>query len=439
MKKRHPVLEDKHSESRDKKLVVNGVKFDPEDMDQALETDNQQKQNVALSELEVKHESGVLLETERKLSLNGVPLESADSNQTGSKVLLGQQNEKPSNNRVLMESEETKLQIENQTWQTHKYLVQTMGPSELENKKQENGAFLESRNRKLSANGVPPESGDNNQTENQPLAELQNWKQSENWVGSEDTNPLENGSQLESKVKTLLEEKSESGKAQLGSRKTKAEKATLLPRRASKRLAGLEAEAVALDITCPKRFHGVAIKHLAADHALESTPSSLADQVSEQLDHLISNLQPDLGHTVGSTLSSCADQVSSNFDDFNFSLQADSTSCTPQETKGTEQQPEEPLVEPQVDQKPESPPILPFGDSWLDPCFEFAFKTLTGDIPAAMDTTAIEDYFQQQLGVGQSQNLSSNGELQSEVLFEPGKDMVGPIQGGKPEEKGKSH
>ncbi|KAF6149000.1 hypothetical protein GIB67_009619 [Kingdonia uniflora] len=38
--------------------------------------------------------------------------------------------------------------------------------------------------------------------------------------------------------------------------------------------------------------------------------------------------------------------------------------------------------------EPESSFIFPFGDSWPDPCLEFAFKTLTGAIP-------VEDYFEQ--------------------------------------------
>ncbi|XP_020570957.1 uncharacterized protein LOC110018072 isoform X2 [Phalaenopsis equestris] len=38
-----------------------------------------------------------------------------------------------------------------------------------------------------------------------------------------------------------------------------------------------------------------------------------------------------------------------------------------------------------------------FGDSWSDPCLEFAFKTLTGDLPVLDDAIAIQEYFQQQI------------------------------------------
>ncbi|KAJ8642832.1 hypothetical protein MRB53_004580 [Persea americana] len=482
VKKPSFTAEDKLAGSRDKKLLVNGVILESEDKNKELKTDQQLTQNTAMSELEVvQQENKVLLEAgNRKLSCSGVPLESSASNHTGNEVLLGPRYGKPSDNCMSMESDDTKQQIENQTLETHKHLVQNMVFSELEDEKQESGALLESRNEKLSGE-VLPESGANNQVVNETLPELQGRKQSEAIVSeetkplengalpelqrrkqsevivSENTKPLENGARFESEVKTALEENCKSG-TRLRSRKAKAEKATL-PRRASKRLAGFEAEGVALDITPPKRSHRVATMQLEADHALESTPSSLAEQVSEQLDQLIFNLQVDPTHDVGSTLSFCAEQASKPNDESKFSLQADCSPCTPQGNKGTEgqpekhvdctplgnkrteEQPEKPLVEePQLDEKPEYPPILPFGDSWLDPCIEFAFKTLTGDIPEVMDTTAIEDYFQQQLEVSPPQNLASDGMLQSELLFQPSKDVVvGPVEGGKPEEKGKHH
>jgi len=37
-----------------------------------------------------------------------------------------------------------------------------------------------------------------------------------------------------------------------------------------------------------------------------------------------------------------------------------------------------------------------FGNIWSDPCIEFAFKTLTGNIPVLDDTTAVTDYFPEQ-------------------------------------------
>jgi len=51
-----------------------------------------------------------------------------------------------------------------------------------------------------------------------------------------------------------------------------------------------------------------------------------------------------------------------------------------------------------------------FGNIWSDPCIEFAFKTLTGDIPVLDDTTAVTDYFpeQQDLNKGQAPNCAGS-------------------------------
>jgi hypothetical protein len=51
-----------------------------------------------------------------------------------------------------------------------------------------------------------------------------------------------------------------------------------------------------------------------------------------------------------------------------------------------------------------------FGNIWSDPCIEFAFKTLTGDIPVLDDTTAVTDYFpeQQDLNKGPAPNCAGS-------------------------------
>ncbi|XAR71729.1 hypothetical protein NMG60_11018132 [Bertholletia excelsa] len=50
---------------------------------------------------------------------------------------------------------------------------------------------------------------------------------------------------------------------------------------------------------------------------------------------------------------------------------------------------------------------LPLGDSWGDPCIEFAVKTLTGAIPVA-DDWGIQDYLQQQLTSSESKGEKSS-------------------------------
>jgi hypothetical protein len=51
-----------------------------------------------------------------------------------------------------------------------------------------------------------------------------------------------------------------------------------------------------------------------------------------------------------------------------------------------------------------------FGNAWSDPCLEFAFKTLTGDIPVLDDTAAVADYYPQQpdLNKGTTPNCSTS-------------------------------
>ncbi|TVU43262.1 hypothetical protein EJB05_09717, partial [Eragrostis curvula] len=51
-----------------------------------------------------------------------------------------------------------------------------------------------------------------------------------------------------------------------------------------------------------------------------------------------------------------------------------------------------------------------FGNAWSDPCIEFAFKTLTGDIPVLDDTAAVTDYYpqQQDLNKGTGPNCSAS-------------------------------
>ncbi|KAJ0966717.1 hypothetical protein J5N97_023634 [Dioscorea zingiberensis] len=56
---------------------------------------------------------------------------------------------------------------------------------------------------------------------------------------------------------------------------------------------------------------------------------------------------------------------------------------------------------------PGSPVTLSLGDLWADPCFEFAFRTLTSDLPDFDDCMAIQGYFQNQLVSPQSSRPSS--------------------------------
>uniref|UniRef100_A0A9I9CLZ9 Uncharacterized protein n=1 Tax=Cucumis melo TaxID=3656 RepID=A0A9I9CLZ9_CUCME len=56
--------------------------------------------------------------------------------------------------------------------------------------------------------------------------------------------------------------------------------------------------------------------------------------------------------------------------------------------------------------KNEIPLSFPFGDSWADPCLDFAFKTLTGAIPID-DSLEIQSFFEERLESSRSQKDSS--------------------------------
>ncbi|KAK1283196.1 hypothetical protein QJS10_CPB21g00517 [Acorus calamus] len=58
---------------------------------------------------------------------------------------------------------------------------------------------------------------------------------------------------------------------------------------------------------------------------------------------------------------------------------------------------------------PGSPISFPFGDSWPDPCIEFAFKTLTCATPPVLeDVSLIEDFFNQHLTSAQGPGSSNS-------------------------------
>ncbi|KAL5994472.1 hypothetical protein ACLOJK_024524 [Asimina triloba] len=182
-------------------------------------------------------------------------------------------------------------------------------------------------------------------------------------------------------------------------RKRKAEKASVLPRRASKRLAGLEADTI-LNFENPDH----ACRQAAKRQALSVHPASLVTEECEQ--GMANDGKPVMVEMKRAAI-----------------IEQDG-SATPSSIATEERQPgkaneEEPVVvevekagtieteKPSADkaekstdndERPQSL-VSPFGDSWPDPCLEFAFKTLTGEI--SMDTLVIGDYFQPQLGGNQ--------------------------------------
>ncbi|KAF8379456.1 hypothetical protein HHK36_028892 [Tetracentron sinense] len=198
--------------------------------------------------------------------------------------------------------------------------------------------------------------------------------------------PLENGV-----------EKPGNRNTRLGPRKSKGKKFLTLPLRASKRLAGLEAER-APELGISDRARRVAVRQsgklepsTAMDFALGSGAHSAFHQIDQLKGEPEAECEP---HSSGSR------EVSLDEEPSNKHKKSIVDEAAP-EDEGGELKTENKAVE-----KPDSPLIFPFGDSWPDPCLEFAIKTLTGAI-SVEDDLAIQDYFQKQLGTSQAQSNSS--------------------------------
>ncbi|OVA14110.1 Methyl-CpG DNA binding [Macleaya cordata] len=207
------------------------------------------------------------------------------------------------------------------------------------------------------------------------------------------------------------EAKSGNRKTELKSSKSKDKKELSVPRRASKRLAGIKADPVPdLEIGRRKSQVGTALE---ANPVMVEKTSNSSHQVPEQVDQLGSALESK--STVGTNEdgkvpSKCGNSLHEGGNTLVTKEQPKeceaasgnlgNTLVTKEQLKKCEAASGNVGATEKANEKPESPLISPFGDSWPDPCLEFAFKTLTGD------NLVIEDYFQQQLGSVQTQNTS---------------------------------
>ncbi|WOL00208.1 hypothetical protein Cni_G08921 [Canna indica] len=152
-----------------------------------------------------------------------------------------------------------------------------------------------------------------------------------------------------------------------GSRKSRATRTITMPLRASPRLAALKAEnevKSALDEESnrakEKPFHQVKVNSLKQDY------STVSKQELDQQE--MSPVDPEFSKKIESK--SFLGEVSPA-------------------QKLTE-------LEGMSKDKPVSEFTSLFGDSWLDPCIEFAFKTLIGDIPELENTGIVQDHSHQQ-------------------------------------------
>ncbi|XP_042506528.1 methyl-CpG-binding domain-containing protein 13 isoform X2 [Macadamia integrifolia] len=267
-------------------------------------------------------------------------------------------------------------------------------------------------------------------------------------------------------------EKQPSGSS-LGKRKTRAQLRTIstqdgkelpLPRRASKRLAGVEVE-LTPDLGISERALRMVAKHsvnLEANPAIGVSPNSYNHQAPKEanpLDAAGEVVTTDPLDTAGevlttphaSLLNENASKVGENpnqdeaapeepagkFESEKqatdnpgkFDSEKQSTENLGESEKQSSVNPGEPTKkfesQKEYSEKPvDSSVVLPFGDSWPDPCLEFAFKTLTGAIPVD-DNLVIGDYLQENLSMPQDQSftlpdLGLDGFCQTDIMFQFG-------------------
>lgn len=173
--------------------------------------------------------------------------------------------------------------------------------------------------------------------------------------------------------------KNESKKTRPGMRKSKVKKEINLPRRASKRLAGLEVDPVP-ELKTRMRTRQVAVKQSGdgvTNTDLSSIAGNSADGAFQQPD--LHKSKPDTKCTVGN---SKATDLSNESRLFPIDM------VTPEKHIGKVDM----LIncDNKADGEPELPLELPLGELLTDPCIAFAIKTLTG---IAFDSSKSSEVF----------------------------------------------
>lgn len=198
--------------------------------------------------------------------------------------------------------------------------------------------------------------------------------------------------------------------------KSKNKKDLNLPRRASKRLAGLEVDPVP-ELKASTRARRVGIKQSGDSAGFvfqqpEFQPEKQEYASSVQEEHA-GEVETDekAGVLPDSPLADfftdpCIAFAIKTLKDHSGNIETDNASYKKQECNDlsppgnlVKQQKHDGILE--TGEKSGSSLVEPpFGSSWPDPCIEFAIKTLTGAIPLEYDPD-IEEYFQQQLSSSQ--------------------------------------
>lgn len=209
----------------------------------------------------------------------------------------------------------------------------------------------------------------------------------------------------EKKLQETKVEKSNNKEGWINSKKSKNKQQLNLSRRSSKRLAGLEPELASNSISGEQAWGNAAVESCKSEDPTgeKTDPHGPPDGVSQQVEAGDETMlaQHDPTDIVTPLLESS--------DKSSKPLEAQTVSEEPSqklENGKPEEQPQKLGSERMDIENPDSQILLAYGDSWSDPCLEFAFKTLTGTIPVD-ENLAIQDYFQHQLDPSSTQKDDS--------------------------------
>lgn len=182
-----------------------------------------------------------------------------------------------------------------------------------------------------------------------------------------------------------LENGSCSRKTRAISNKSKKAKGLQLPHRTSKRLAGAEPELLA--------------KPMSSERALRKAMAKSCRSNSIQA--------VDLAHEASQQFEADQEKKVANDPIINPSLYEESSNKIEKSVKDqavSEEKPQKLEIEKAAVENPQSQFSFPFLDTWSDPCLDFAFKTLTGEIPIEDDL--FQGYFQENLDTSHNQKES---------------------------------
>lgn len=192
---------------------------------------------------------------------------------------------------------------------------------------------------------------------------------------------LQKENSLEGEIK-----KSSNKTTQVNLKKSMNKKELNLPHRTSKQVSGFELEIMANSIPSEQALQNASRVTCESEATL---PVVLADGASQQLE---AGLDIEFAHHASTIINAPVLGESSN------------KSEKPPEVE-VQDVPEEQLQLPETEIMPEPQQLsFPFGDSWSDPCLEFAFKTLTGAIP--VEDNLAQGYFPEQLDISHTRRDS---------------------------------